>query len=244
MTLLNGLRLLFLAVIIAVACSCEFDDDTWGGCVDGSRESVSRNLSLPDFSGIKVDIDANVFIEQGSEQQVRVEGEDNLIELLELDVQDDIWEIEFDRCVDQNESFDIFITLPEVDYISMAGSGRIRGGNTLVTDDMILRLSGSGDIDLGLDAITLDTRLTGSGDIYVEGVVDEMDLKITGSGEMNAFDLTTADTRVKISGSGDAEVLVTDILDVEITGSGDVLYKGNPVLTIEITGSGSVIDAN
>ena len=235
-----------LILVIALSLpSCWYDhDNNFFNCERGEGDIVSEVLDMEEFTGVKLTTDGDVFITQGEDFSVEVRGQENILDILEIDVQNDIWEIEFDRCVRNVEGFEVFITMPEIEYLAVTGSGLIRGENTFEVNDIELKVSGSGDIDIVLNADDIDGRISGSGEINLEGGASTLDFRISGSGDLQAFDLIVDRADIEISGSGDAEVNVNDDLDVKITGSGDVLYKGNPSVSVQITGSGEVIDAN
>ena len=225
--------------------SCLFFDDDPFRCERGEGPTVTRVLNLPPFSGIDLTISGNVVLRQGPEQYVEVEGQENIIDLLRTNVSNDTWKIRFDDCVRNHENLTFYITLPEIGYVAISGSGEVYGDNVFEGNDINLRISGSGDMDLALDNYDkVDTRISGSGDIKLEGKTKKFDLDISGSGDYHAFDLEAEKGDIKISGSGSAEVFVNDHLDVRITGSGDVYYLGNPSLDVYITGSGKVIQVN
>lgn len=220
------------------------DDENVFGCLIGSGPIVTEELDLPAFNGVELSISAQVFIRQGNEQSVTVEGKQNLIDELERDVRNGIWDIEFDRCVTNMDEMKIFITVPDLTSLKISGSGDIVSENTFVIGDIDLNISGSGTIDLGLEADDINARISGSGKINMEGIGDQLDLDVSGSGDLTAFGLTLRTADITISGSGDAEVFVTDTLLVRISGSGDVFYKGNPSVDVSISGSGRVVDSN
>lgn len=224
--------------------SCFIDNDDFWNCERGNGPIIEQELFLADFSAIDLDIPADVCITQGAEQVVIVEGEQNIINELDLDIDNGRWEIDFDDCVRDYEGLKIFITLPFYDELRVSGSGLIFSNDIIAMDKIELRVSGSGDIDVALDVEEVDSRIIGSGGIKLEGVADYAEHEINGSGDLRAFDLITGDTEIKIRGSGSAEVFAEERLDVKITGSGDVFYRGNPRLRIDISGSGDVIDAN
>lgn len=241
---LKFLPLAALVLALFTVPACDFDDDGWfGDCEEGQGAAVEITLDVPDFTGVKLHCDAKVFITQGDSFEVVAKGEENVIELLELDVQDGTWDIEFDDCV-RDYDLEIYVTMPEIEYLAVSGSGEIRGDNFFEVEDVVLRISGSGELCLGLHAQTIDAAISGSGETELEGTTEQLDFKISGSGDLHAFDLIAEKCDVNISGSGDASVNVTDVLDVKITGSGNVFYKGHPTLNVDITGSGDVIDAN
>lgn len=224
--------------------SCLFLDDDPFSCERGIGPTVTRVLELPSFTGIDLKISGKVILRQGSQQLVEVEGQENIIDLLRLNVSNNVWNIRFDDCVRNHEELVFYITLPDIRSLDISSSGTIYGDNEFTGNDINLRISGSGDMDLALDYDEVDARISGSGDMKLEGVCNEFDLDIDGSGDFHAFDLKAEDGDIDIAGSGDAEVWVTDHLEVRITGSGNIYYLGNPTMNIHITGSGKVLDAN
>ncbi len=234
---------LLLLGIIFTAPACDPDEDWWGDCTKGEGPEVEQVLNMPDFTGVKLNCDAKVFITQGDTFEVVAKGEENIIDELELDVQDDTWTIEFDHCV-KSYDLSIFITMPEVEYLAVSGSGDIRGDNFFTVEDIVLRVSGSGSICLGVNAEDVDGKISGSGRVELEGQAEFLDFDISGSGDLKAFNLQVQKADISISGSGDASVNVSEVLDVRISGSGDVYYKGHPTVNSHISGSGDVVDAN
>lgn len=239
---------LFSTALLAFipGCFIDFDDDNdIFGCVDANGSIVSEQLNLSNFRGIDLRIAGKVYIKQGNNQRVIIEAPRRLIDELDLGIRDGVWEIETDRCVRyDDDDLRIFITLPDVRSLRVAGSGDIISENTLVTDDLDLSISGSGTIDAAVDSDDINAKISGSGDIYLEGIADVLDFTISGSGDFRTFDVNAKAAKISISGSGDAEVRVSNNLDVRISGSGDVKYKGNPIINTQISGSGRVLNAN
>ncbi|MCB9053425.1 MAG: DUF2807 domain-containing protein [Lewinellaceae bacterium] len=246
---MKQIQWMLLALAITLTASSCFinvndDDGFFGSCVNGSGPIVSRELAVAPFDGIELPISADVFIKQGSEQEVIVEGKDNIIDEIELDVRNGIWKIEFNRCVRDIDQLRIFITMPTLTSLHISGSGDVISENTFVIEDLEIDIPGSGNVDLALDADDLDIEIPGSGRLILEGTADETKYRISGSGDVHAFNLQCRTADISIPGSGDVEVFVTEYLKVRISGSGDVFFKGDPDLEVSITGSGNVIDAN
>ncbi len=235
---------MLLSIIIFTIPACVPDDDGWwGNCTKGEGPEVERVLNMPHFTGVKLSCEAKVFITQGDTFEVVAKGEDNVIDELELDVQDDTWSIEFDHCV-KSYDLEIYITMPDIEYLGVSGSGEIRGDNFFTVQDIVLRVSGSGGLCLGLYAEDVDGKISGSGQVELEGEAENLDFDISGSGDLKAFNLPVEKADIRISGSGDASVKVLEVLDVRVSGSGDVFYKGYPTINSNISGSGDVVDAN
>lgn len=244
---MQNLKFILFGLMVSFTLTSCFDFDDDGGifnCDSGEGDIITKQINMPSFTGLKLDISADVFITQGDEQLIEVKGQENIIELLQLDVQDDTWKVEFDRCVRNHEKLEIFVTIPVVDELRIAGSGTISSTNFINGEKISLKISGSGDMDLGIQAQEIIANITGSGKMIMEGKTDFLDVDISGSGDIQAFDMQADRCDVLIKGSGDVEVFVADELDVRISGSGNVFYKGNPLINVDITGSGDLVNAN
>lgn len=230
-----------LATISFVGC---IDDDGSFGCTAGSGSTVEESFQISEFKGLKLKCSADIFVTQGEEFSVVAESQANILDNLDLSLDGDVLEIDLDGC---NRDFQLkmFITMPEVTFLKISGSGNIKGENLFSSENLTLRVSGSGNMDLELDYQTVNTKITGSGNMDLRGLCDEFDYTISGSGDINSFDLISDSGFIEITGSGDTEVFVNEFLSVKITGSGDVLFKGNPSeITSDISGSGDIRDVN
>ncbi len=235
-----------LASFSLSGCFIDIDDDMgFDNCLRGTGPIVVEELDLSRIDAIDLQLPGKVYLQQGPEQKVEVEGPANVVDYLERRVRGGLWEIGIeDRCVRNLESLRIYLTVPELIELRISGEGEIVSEGTLETDDLDLVIEGSGNIALNLIADDIDAEISGSGNLRLGGEADEITFEVTGSGDLQAFPLMARKGEVRISGSGDVELYITELLDVQITGSGDVLYKGSPSLNVSVSGSGGVVDAN
>jgi len=237
---------LFVVLTLIVATSCQ-DRGNNGlfDCIKGEGNTITQDLVIDEFHSIRLRGSSNVFITQGNDFQVTVEGQQNIIDNIELEVKNGEWEIEFEECQRDFTKLNFHVTMPLIKSLEVSGSGDIIGENDFTVGNIVLKVDGSGSVQVTLiDAIDVDARISGSGKIDLKGNANYIGSKISGSGDLEAFDLETNIGNINISGSGDAEVTVFDELDVKISGSGDVNYKGNPLVNVDITGSGDLKNSN
>lgn len=214
-------------------------------CEKGEGAVVTQTLDMPPLEGLDLCIAADVNLTYGETQSVSVTAQQNVIDNLARDVRSGIWNIRFDQCMRKYNGLTIDITLPILRKIEVSGSGDIRGTNLFEEqDDLELSISGSGNVDLAIDADQIDSRISGSGDVELEGSANLNFFKVSGSGNLSAYGLLAQESEVRISGSGNARVQVENRLDVNISGSGDVYYKGNPAINVNISGSGDLHNTN
>ncbi len=229
--------LLFLAFLSILGYSCTF----WGDCIEGEGPTVEKELQLKDFSIVDLSGSPTVYIKQGATQKVSIKAQANLIELLNKEVNQGEWDIQFNKCVNIKQKVEIFIEIPNIQELEINGSGEIISQGVLKAEKMGLEINGSGEIKVDLNAKNLESEIAGSGDIKIQGTTQNHEVDIQGSGDVDAFDLISERVKVDINGSGNVKVNVSSSLDVDINGSGDISYKGNvEKVNSDINGSGKI----
>ena len=190
--------------------------------ISGEGPVVTKTLNIDDFNAIGLAVVGEVYLSKGSTQKVTVKGQANIIDNLETEVDGKEWDIKFDRKARNYEKLIFHITVPDIEGLSIAGSGSIIGEDAFD----------------GLDR--LEMAIAGSGDIEFSGSARKLKVSIAGNGSVKGADLNIEDCTVEIAGNGDCVIGDTDELNVSIAGSGDVKYKGSPKVSTSIAGSGRV----
>ncbi len=235
------LQNLVLTILLLSLMACNGQSQNWNSRVRGEGPLVERELDVRDFTGVKLAISGNVFLQQGPDYEVRVKAQENIIDALIMDKKGDDLVIRFEGSVSTRRSIDIFITLPKLSMAYVSGSGDMVGKGTFTgTDNFSVGISGSGDMELRVETGDLEGKISGSGDMKLGGKANNVELQVTGSGDLDADELVAQNVQVRISGSGDVAVHAEENLEVRTSGSGDVAYRGRPRVRSNISGSGDV----
>lgn len=231
---------IFLGLVFSAFIFFNFATTAWGwDCEKGKGEIIERTIDLDKFHSFSISSSADVELSRGK-QEVVVVGQSNIIDLLSTVVKNGKWDIDFEKNVCLSKGFTVRISIPELEKVSIDGSGNVVSKSSFSGDEMEVSINGSGDVELELDVKNLDTSINGSGDVEIAGTCSVHEVTIAGSGDVDCQDMMSNSTRVKIMGSGDCKVHASDELNVKVMGSGDVYYRGNPDIETSIMGSGDV----
>ena len=178
-------------------------------------------VDVEPFSGISLNIGANVYLSQGETHNVRIEADEDVMNKIITEVKDEVLIIKCDKSLHSSKDINIYITMTELKLIEVNGSGDITCQDSFNSDNIAIEINGSGDVSLF-------------------GRAENQAIEINGSGDIKSFGMLSTNCAIDIQGSGDCKVNVENSLAVSISGSGDVIYKGSPVVTTSIDGSGSV----
>ncbi len=239
---MKTMSLIPVLLLAAVLPACHFSTPI---CIDGKGAPVTKVYELGPYDGLKVKTHARVYLTQDAISSVAIEAEPNILEHITVTVNSvgDLI-IDQDRCFWEHDTIRVYLHTPVMNSIEVSGNTIITSDGIFTGPDMSYKISGSGKIQMNIDAQTLSANISGSGTLLLDGqTVGEL-YEVTGSGDIQSFGLVADQCDIRISGSGNAEVSVNDELTVKITGSGDVWYKGHPTINSLITGSGRLHDAN
>lgn len=106
------------------------------------------------------------------------------------------------------EAIQIAVTAVEISKIYVIGSGEISSSTSLFSNNLLLELIGSGEMQFPVESQKVAVHITGSGRVQLKGSCKTIKGKITGSGR--------------------AQINCTDKLKAIIDGTADVVYTGEP----------------
>jgi hypothetical protein len=197
---------------------------------------------VDNFSSIGMSIQGELYLSQGSPQRLILEGDAEILEKITTEVRDGMLRIKPAIPYSGTKStVKIWITTAEINGLHLSGSGNINAETAIKSDEMELKISGSGKIhvdDLACDEV--DAAISGSGDIILGGSADEFNLAVSGSGSCVADRFRVEEASIKISGSGNCKIDAVKDLEAAISGSGSVYYVGNPTIDATVSGSGKI----
>lgn len=230
----------FTALTLAALGLTGCDDDD---VIRGRGDTVTKFRVVSTFDAVEVNGDFEVYLTQGPGQEVRLEGQENVLDAITTQIDGRELEIKFKPFVNvrNHKPIRVYITNPTLTGVELSGSSRAEGQTPWTVDNLNLRVSGSGSMALEVrEANAVDSRISGSGTLSLSGDAEDFESEISGSGDVRAFSLVTKRADAKISGSGNCELTVTQSLNARISGSGNVRYRGEPVVNVSVSGSGKV----
>lgn len=212
----------------------------------GGGASITRDFNVGSFDSVSLAGSQNVIVTVGGAHSVRAEGDADMIDRLEIEVDDGGLEIGMKKgnwsmnWGKGREPVTIYVTLPALSAAAIGGSGnmqidKIEGGRFSGS------IGGSGDMRIAsLRVGEADFSVAGSGGIKAAGAAQRSSISIAGSGDIDAGDLESRDASISIVGSGDVRLKAMQTANVSIMGSGDVVVTGPARCSVSKMGSGDV----
>ena len=213
--------------------------------IKGNGNVVTENRKTSDYDAVSLVGFMDVALVKGSEGNLTIEAESNLQEYITTEVKNGTLKISVEKGVNispsRNKTIKVTVPFEDLEGAYLTGSGDIWTEDKITARDFSLSVTGSGDMNIEIEADEIDGKVTGSGDIQLIGTASELDCNVTGSGDFDADKLWAAVVSAQVSGSGDIMVYAEKELNARIAGSGDISYKGNPSKeNFKTSGSGDI----
>jgi hypothetical protein len=120
-------------------------------CIAGSGNVVAEDFTVDEFHSVSFGGAGNLYVTQGAPHALRIEAEDNILELLTVKVVNGKLDIGSTRCYTNTKPVNVYVTQEEVRELAGSGSVNIIAQTELTADALEASISGSGNLDLTVE---------------------------------------------------------------------------------------------
>ncbi len=254
---MKKILLICLGVGLGMACMAA------GVCskaVEGLSQKSSRvvrKVNLKNFDKIALAGSYDVVYTQGNGYSIQVVGPEKNVGQVAFEVNRGTLTIRPKRNLSSSFRFGfskstddvvIKVTSPDLIAVTVTGSGSFKAPWLVDTDNLVLALTGSGDILFNnVVCDSYSAKLSGSGDMDIKKIVAQTaNLTLMGSGDLDVRQYNVKKTTATLRGSGDLDIVCHDCgtLTADLIGSGDISLKGNVRNVVKnVRGSGDISDS-
>lgn len=212
----------------------------------GDGKVIEDKKSVKDFKSVELAVPGKLFLTQGPEYSLVIKGDEEFLEKIEVVLDGDKLRIKLESGFNfslRNEKVEVYVTMPEVEGLYIAGSGDIEATTPVAAKGLKTSIAGSGNIKItDLTVENLSAAIAGSGDVIINGKgnAQDLDASVAGSGDILVNGIMFNNASINIAGSGNATIGAKENLTARVAGSGDIYYNGNPLVDAKISGSGKV----
>lgn len=184
-----------------------------GTSIQGSGIPAMETRSVPSFRGVDAGGALRVEIQRGDTFEVIVEGDDNLVPLVETTVLGD--ELQLSTPFSYSPELDLIvrIRMPELDSLELDGAAE-----ATVVD---------------VRAARLEIDLEDAAECTVQGQVEDLDLDASQAADADLSQLAVRRARVRASDAAEVRVSASETLEIEADGSADVTHSGAAQVKVE-----------
>ena len=221
-------KLLLIAVLIAaclsatayVACVAA---PLLGKNIKGSGKIVAKTVPAPDFDGIEASRAVKVVIPD-KVSDIRIEADDNLIDLVVVRAVKGKLEATLDQKVNNIQNGNVTITVPangKIRSLDASSASKIIGETTLKAGKFSIEASSAAKIKLS-------------------GRADTARAELSSASKLAAAELVVKQWKIDTSSAASARIHCTEQLDAEASSGSSIHYEGDCSTDITKSSGGSV----
>ncbi|MDP3312237.1 head GIN domain-containing protein [Lutibacter sp.] len=231
----------FLALLFSTT-SC-FINDIAGVKGNGTVISEERTLNST-FESIKVQQGITLYITQGTSTNLKVEADENIMDLLITEVKNNELKIYFDKNVYRAKAKEVYLTVDDFSKISASSGSSIKSENTLQLNSLNIDSSSGSSIKITIAAKEVTSESSSGSSIYLFGRSDSFSAESSSGSSIDASELETIHAIAKASSGASIDVNVTGQLTAKASSGGDIDYRGNPTDVNKDTSSGGSVSGS
>ena len=240
MKTLTKITAMLLLLISTTSC---FVDGFTG--IKGNRNVVSEDRTISDnFDEIKVQQGIQLFITQDNTTEIKVEADENIIDLLITEVKDNELKIYFEKNVNRAKARNVFLSTATIKKIKASSGASVKSENTFQVASLDLDASSGSSIKFYVSADDVTTETSSGANIKVYGKSKSFSGKASSGSSIDADELEAIDAYAKASSGANINVNVTGKLTAKASSGVDIDYEGSPTDINKDTSSGGSVSGS
>ena len=210
--------------------------------IRGNRNVVSEERSIrSDFEIINVQQGINLTITQGKPTDIRVEADENILDLLITEVKNNELNIYFEKNVNQAKARNVYLTTESISKIKASSGASVKSENTIQATSLNLDSSSGSSINIHANANEINSESSSGSTITIFGKSQTFSAQASSGSSIKAKELKTVNATAKVSSGASIDVNVSDKLTAKASSGGDIDYEGNPSEVDKETSSGGSV---
>lgn len=240
-------KLLLIAVLIAaclsatayVACVAA---PLLGKNIKGSGKIVAKTVPAPDFDGIEASRAVKVVISD-KVSDIRIEADDNLIDLVVVRAVKGKLEATLDQKVNNIQNGNVTITVPangKIRSLDASSASKIIGETTLKAGKFSIEASSAAKIKAAVEAVSCTIETSSASKIILEGSAGTFRADMSSASKLNAEKFSAVNATIDTSSAASASIDCSGKLTASASSGSSVRYSGDCRTSLEKSSGGSI----
>ena len=235
-------KIIAIVILLISTTSCFVDGITG---IKGNNHVVTEDRTISsNFDIIKVQQGIQLYLTQDNSTELKVEADENIIDLLVTEVQNNELKIYFEKNVYRAKARKVFLTTDNIKKIKTSSGASVKSENTLQLTSLDLDASSGSSIKVHVDANEVTSETSSGANIDVFGKTTTFSASASSGSSIDADELKSVDTYAKASSGANINVNVSGKLTAKASSGGDIDYEGNPKDINKNTSSGGSVSGS
>ncbi|MDE3740823.1 head GIN domain-containing protein [Maribacter polysaccharolyticus] len=240
MTTLVRITIALILTLFLSSCGLDINFGNFGSGKKGNGNITSETREITgNFTEVSASEGLDVFVTEGTEFEITVEADDNIIDLIATDIRNDRLRIHTEENIGRATK-KIFVTLPEVTGLKSSSGAHLSTENRITSDKLEIDASSGANVHIELEANEVDIDASSGANLSISGDAGSVYVDASSGANINAKKLMAKICSAEASSGGNVSVNVSDALTADASSGGNISYSGDAKVTKKKSVSGSV----
>ncbi len=197
--------------------------------IEGSGNVITKDITVKSFDELNASGIFNLLLSQGDKETVKIEAEDNLMDLFIVENEGSTLKISMKKNSNFNskKKLKVYVTFKNLKSMKLGMVGGTSSDEKLKFTDLKLKNQSVGSVDLNMTLQTIHLENESVGTLKLEGSADNAVVKSNSVGSIQAGNFVVQKMEIDNNGVGSATVNAEKELKMSDSFLGKVSNKGN-----------------
>ncbi len=197
--------------------------------IEGSGNVITKDIAIKSFNELDASGIFNLQLSQGDKETVRIEADDNLMDLFIVENEGSTLKISMKKNSNFNSKkhLRVYVTFKTLKTMNLSMVGGTSSDDKLKFADLKLKNQSVGSVNLNMTLQTLNLENESVGSVKLEGSAENAVVKNNSVGSINAGNFVVQKMDIENNGVGSATVNAEKELKYSDSFLGKVSNKGN-----------------
>lgn len=213
--------------------------------IKGSNNVVSEERDISsNFETIKVQQGITLYLTQGNSTDLKVEADDNIIDILMTEVKNNELNVYFDKNVYKAKARNVYLTTSDISKIRTSSGAHVKSENTLQVTSLNLDSSSGSSMKIYVNADDIISESSSGASMEIFGKTNNFSANSSSGSSIDADELECVNAHANASSGANINVNVSGKLTANASSGGDIDFEGNPTDINKDTSSGGSVSGN
>lgn len=207
-----------------------------------AQPKIPDNISA--FTSLKVSAGVKVFLTQGSEIKLDVEGSESDVEDLVIENKGNTLHIYYESLKFwefKNRNAKVYLTAVSLEAIDVTSGAEILGQNPIKSKALEIDASSGSQITVSVNTESLSLDASSGADVNISGTTNSVSTESSSGSDIDGEGLTAKKGVLRSSSGASTRVAVTSEVDAKASSGASITVYGNPSIKMTDSSSGGSV---
>ena len=240
MTTLVRITIALVLALLVSSCGFDINIGDFGRGEQGNGTVVEQTREVTeDFTMVSASEGLDVYVTQGTNFDISVEADENIIDLIGTDIKNGKLKIHAIENIGRATK-KVYVTLPNVEGLYASSGSQLTAETKIVSDKLEIDASSGALVEATVEASSMEIDGSSGANIELSGYAQDVYVDGSSGANIKAKDLMTKECNADASSGANVSIHVSDNLTADASSGGNISYKGEPSVQKNKSVSGSV----